>query len=75
MHLVATRVVTFYIAGEPFRFAAGSSIHTENSHKYGPRGGRMLLLAGGWTPLAEWTDPARDFAVVLAEALPERFAP
>jgi dimethylhistidine N-methyltransferase len=75
MHLVATRNVEFDIAGEFFSFAAGSSIHTENSHKYGPRGGRMLLLAGGWTPLAEWTDPARDFAVVLAEALPERFAP
>ena len=29
---------------------------------------RVLLLAGGWTPVAEWTDPARDFAVILAEA-------
>jgi len=75
MHLVATRDVEFTVAGQPFRFAGGSSIHSENSHKYGPRGGRMLLLAGGWTPLAEWTDPARDFAVVLAEAQPERFAP
>ena len=75
MHLVATRDVEFTIAGQPFRFAEGSSIHSENSHKYGPRGGRMLLLAGGWTPLAEWTDDARDFAVVLAEAQPERFAP
>ena len=26
-------------------------------------------------PLAEWTDPAGDFAVILAEALPNRFAP
>jgi hypothetical protein len=25
--------------------------------------------------LAEWTDPAGDFAVILAEALPNRFAP
>jgi uncharacterized SAM-dependent methyltransferase len=75
MHLVATRDLAFDVAGEPFRFAAGSSIHTENSHKYGLRSGRMLLLAGGWTPLAEWTDPARDFTVVLAEAERERFAP
>jgi L-histidine Nalpha-methyltransferase len=75
MHLVAVRNVEFRIAGEPFRFAAGETIHTENSHKYGPRGGRMLLLAGGWTPLKEWTDPDRDFALVLAEAQPERFAP
>ena len=38
-------------------------------------GGRLLLLAGGWTPLAEWSDPAGDFAVILAEAQPNRFAP
>ncbi len=75
MHLVATRDVTFRIAGRSFSFPEGSSIHTENSHKYGQRGARVLLLAGGWTPLAEWTDPAGDFAVILAEALPNRFAP
>ncbi len=40
----------------------GSSIHTENSHKYGQRGARLLLLAGGWTPIAEWSDPAGDFS-------------
>jgi dimethylhistidine N-methyltransferase len=75
MHLVATRDVTFSISGKSFSFAKGSSIHTENSHKYGPRGARVLLLAGGWTPLAEWADPASDFSVILAEALPNRFAP
>ena len=75
MHLVATRDVDFTIAGQRFRFAAGSSIHTENSHKYGPRGSRVLLLAGGWTPVAEWTDEAEDFAEILAVAEPERFAP
>ena len=75
MHLATTRDVTFTISGKSFSFAKGSSIHTENSHKYGQRGARVLLLAGGWTPLAEWTDPAGDFAVILAEALPNRFAP
>lgn len=75
MHLVATREVDFSIAGTRFHFAEGSSIHTENSHKYGPRSARLLLLAGGWTPVAEWTDRARDFAVILAEAQPARFAP
>ena len=75
IHLVAVRDVEFTIAAKTFRFASGSSIHAENSHKYGPRGGRVLLLAGGWTPVAEWTDPARDFAVILAEAQPQRFAP
>ena len=75
MHLVATRDIEFSVSGWPFCFASGASIHTENSHKYGPRGGRVLLLAGGWTPIAEWTDDDRDFAEILAVAEPERFAP
>lgn len=75
IHLVATREVTFSVCGSRFAFAQGSSIHVENSHKYGQRGGRVLLLAGGWTPLAEWSDRAGDFAEILAVAEPERFAP
>ena len=75
MHLVARRDVAFTIEGRGFAFRQGDSINTENSHKYGPRGGRMLLLAGGWTPLHEWADPAGDFSIVLAEAQPDRFAP
>lgn len=75
MHLVATRDVTFTVSGQQFAFASGASIHTENSHKYGQRGARLLLLAGGWTPIAEWSDPNQDFAVILAEAQPNRSAP
>ena len=75
MHLVATRDVTFAVDGQDFRFAQGASIHTENSHKYGPNGARLILLAGGWTPIAEWSDADEDFAVILAEAQAERFAP
>lgn len=75
MHLVATRDVDFSISARRFHFAQGASIHTENSHKYGPRGGRVLLLAGGWTPHAEWADAEGDFAEILAVAEPERFAP
>jgi len=75
IHLIATGDVSFSASGRSFRFAEGSSIHVENSHKYGPRGGRVLLLAGGWTPVAEWSDPAGDFAEILGAAEPERFAP
>ena len=75
IHLVATRHVSFSVSGRSFSFGKGSSIHVENSHKYGHRGGRVLLLAGGWTPLVEWSDPAGDFAEILAVAEPERFAP
>jgi dimethylhistidine N-methyltransferase len=75
IHLMATREVSFAVAGQQFVFAGGSGIHVENSHKYGPRGTRVLLLAGGWTPVAEWSDPNDDFAEILAVAEPERFAP
>jgi len=75
IHLVATRNLGFSISGKRFDFDEGSSLHVENSHKYGQRGGRVLLLAGGWTPVAEWSDPAGDFAEILAVAEPERFAP
>jgi L-histidine N-alpha-methyltransferase len=75
IHLVASRHVSFSVSGRSFSFARGASIHVENSHKYGPRGGRVLLLAGGWTPIAEWSDPEGDFAEILAAAEPDRFAP
>ena len=75
MHLIAMRDVEFGIEGRRFAFRRGQSIHTENSHKYGPRGARLLLLAGGWTPVAEWNAPNEDFALILAEAQRERFAP
>ena len=75
MHLVATRDVEFTIHGQRFAFSAGQSIHTENSHKYGQRGARLLLLAGGWTPITEWLAPHEAFVIILCEALPDRFAP
>jgi dimethylhistidine N-methyltransferase len=75
MHLEATRDLSFTVEGQRFTMAAGETIHTENSHKYGPRGARLLLAAGGWSPIAEWTDPARRFAILLAEAKPVPAAP
>ncbi|VVT06276.1 Histidine N-alpha-methyltransferase [Sphingomonas sp. EC-HK361] len=75
MHLEAERDAAFTIDGRPFTIAAGETIHTENSHKYGPRDARILLRSGGWTPVTEWTDPEDRFAVYLAEAQAERPAP
>ncbi|CUS44214.1 MAG: L-histidine N(alpha)-methyltransferase [Pseudomonadota bacterium] len=75
MHLEAREDIAFTIEGRRFSMAAGETIHTENSHKYGQRDGRILLRAGGWTPIAEWTDPQGLFAVILAEAQPARHAP
>ena len=75
MHLAATRDVDFTIEGRRFSIAAGETIHTENSHKYGPRDAKILLRAGGWTPIAQWSDPDDLFAVYLAEAQSVRLAP
>lgn len=70
MHLEAVRDIDFTVAGEAFSMAAGETIHTENSLKYGPRDARTLLRAGGWSPLAEWTDAEELFALHLASYAP-----
>jgi len=75
MHLVATSAFAFEVGEAQFTMAAGESIHTENSHKFTPESANLLLLAGGWEPLARWSDEARQFALLLAEARPPRSAP
>jgi len=75
MHLETVADARFTVDGEPFAMDAGETIHTENSHKYGRRDARVLLAAGGWTTVAEWTDADGLFAVYLAEARAEAGAP
>ena len=71
MHLEAVRDMRFTIAGKACSMRAGESIHTENSHKYGPRDARLLLRDGHWLPVREWTDAAGMFSLILAEAQAE----
>jgi L-histidine N-alpha-methyltransferase len=67
MHLEAVRDVYFAVQGQHFFFIAkGETIHTENSLKYGLRDASVLLRAGGWTPIADWTDHDELFSVILA---------
>lgn len=68
MHLEAIRPLHFHVAGESFRMAQGETIHTESSHKYGVRDGRLLLRSGGWEPAREWTDTDGLFSLMLARA-------
>ena len=75
MHLEARRDVDFAVSGHKFGFKAGSTIHTENSHKYGHRDSRLMLRAAGWGVIRDWTDERSWFSIVLAEAEPPRFAP
>ena len=68
MHLEAIRRLHFHVAGQCFHMDAGETIHTESSHKYGARDGRLLLRAGCWEPVEEWTDPEGLFGLTLARA-------
>ncbi|TCM20642.1 dimethylhistidine N-methyltransferase [Novosphingobium sp. PhB165] len=75
MHLEAMDAVSFEVAGEPFRLDEGETIHTENCHKYTPQQMRLLLQAGGWSETRHWTDGNGDYALILAEAVPDECGP
>jgi L-histidine Nalpha-methyltransferase len=75
MHLEASCDLSFDVDGHPFSMTGGETIHTENSHKYGSREAGVLLRAGGWRPLAEWTDEEGLFSLYLAAAAPTATAP
>jgi len=65
MHLVSEREQTAHVAGEAFDFAAGETIHTENSYKYGDTEFQGLAARAGFSPEALWTDDRGLFAVHL----------
>jgi dimethylhistidine N-methyltransferase len=67
MHLVSQRAQAAHLAGRTIRFAAGETVHTENSHKYRPERLRALAEAAGWRAAAMWTDPEKLFSVWLLE--------
>ncbi len=69
MHLEAARAISFEAAGQTFVMHKGETFHTENSHKYSRESANLLLLAGGWEPLAHYMDPDCLFMVVLARAI------
>lgn len=49
-------------------FAAGETIHTENSYKYAPGQAEAMLARAGFDPAATWTDEKNWFAVCLGRA-------
>ena len=68
MHLEALRPLHFHVAGRRFEMEAGETIHSESSHKYGPRDERLLLRAGRWNPIRQWSDAEGLFSLILASA-------
>jgi dimethylhistidine N-methyltransferase len=57
MHLVSVERQRVTVMGRSFDFAAGESIHTENSYKYSIPRFQDLAHRAGWTPHRVWTDP------------------
>ena len=55
MHLVANRDTAIELDGRRFKFDAGESIHTENSHKYSIEGFRALVAVTAFPPVDVWT--------------------
>jgi len=68
MHLVSQRDQFVTAAGRSFRFAAGESIHTENSYKFTLEGFARLAAEAGWKLERTWVSSAPSFAVVLLRA-------
>mgnify|MGYP000099904091 CR=1 FL=1 len=65
MHLESRRAQRVEILGRGFDFAAGETIHTENSYKYSVPEFQALAGVAGWRPLDVWTDAERLFSVQL----------
>jgi len=70
MHLVS-RIAQQVNAGTldlTVEFAAGETIHTENSYKYVPGQAEALMAEAGFAATATWTDARGWFAVCLGRA-------
>ena len=70
MHLVSqiAHQVSFGALDFAVDFAAGETIHTENSYKYRPGQAEALFKETGFRAEATWTDPRGWFAVCLGRA-------
>jgi dimethylhistidine N-methyltransferase len=63
MHLVSEVEQTAAVENLEIQFAAGETIHTENSYKYDPEDFAALAGKLGFVVSEVWTDPARLFSV------------
>ena len=63
MHLQSLHAQTVDVAGTRIAFAAGETIHTENSYKHTITGFQALARSGGWSPLHVWTDDRQFFSI------------
>jgi len=63
MHLFSKVAQTIEVAGRSFRFDAGESIHTEDSHKFTLAEFADLAAASGWSARQAWVDDDELFSL------------
>ena len=68
MHLESTRDQIVMVGDYGFRFAAGETIHTENSYKYPPQAFETIARRAGWTVVQRWVSEEPAFAVYALTA-------
>jgi len=68
MHLESLRPQTVHIAGHRIDFAAGETIHTENSYKHSVAGFQALAGQAGWSAEKLWTDDEKLFSIHALKA-------
>ncbi len=75
MHLESLTAQRVHLPANEFgpaltiNFAAGETIHTENSYKFTPAVVQSLLASANFKATRSWQDPQHLFAVTLATAL------
>ena len=69
MHLESLQDQTVTVAGQPIRFRAGETIHTENSYKYTPGEFSALAAEAGFTLDARWQDESGLFSLFYFRAV------
>ena len=68
MHLEAVRPTVAHIQGRRFEFAAGETLHTENSRKFTEAAVTDMAEAAGWRVVRFDVSPAPSVALVLMSA-------
>lgn len=63
MHLESQVRQSIRLGEQSFEFAAGETLHTENSCKYSIRGFQAMAQRAGFQPQAVWTDAEQLFSV------------
>jgi dimethylhistidine N-methyltransferase len=64
MHLASKRDQTVHVAGRSFHFAAGETLHTENSYKFTVEEFTDLAAQAGWRLDRQWVSDEPAFAIV-----------